>query len=834
MVGLAAFLSGMAISARGAEVVILKDGFVIQGTLVKETTSISDPASGKTFTVPKGNGLDMVDEGPKFVIFSTHAKQLGAISKDVKLRPAYRGYKTTWLGRKGDEPLPAGAVTKSSTEFNDKWRRTIEVRIPDGWDKIEQQITYMDPYFTYMVSTTHFWRQAYRTNELDPLKIRKLLAAHPELSEPDGKPDATKRVAIAKFMLDVGWLQYAKDDVEGIRKDFPNGVPPSTRDAFDTLVKEIDHATADLVIDEAELALGAGRYGYAGDLLGVFPDKIADAKQIEAATKLMAQHKAARERFENGLRLLGDLLDEVTGRSKSRPAIAVGAGPVAVVLPRKTLPTHIATLVAAGETVYSELHPDSAHRIEVFISLASQVERERLKGRDPTKKPEELLATVATGWAKGKNGATPEVELALRVWAARTAVLDYQRANDLNLRNEILAEYRKTKPVAIDELGQIISLLPPAVPENLTTRTGTLIRAEKGDPPGVYKRNTAALPSFAAGIPYFVKLPPEYHHGRAYPVLIVLSPPSMDPEQAMGALSHEADRRGYILLAPDWSGQFAKGWEWNGGDHVYATAVLRDAIEHFCIDNDRVYLFGTGDGANMAMDIGMSHPDLFAGVLAMGPVPKWVNMFSNYWANAQLLPFYVVTGELSGDSAGNLRRIFSEWMPKGFPGIMSLYKGRGIEWYGSEIPVMFDWMGRKKRVSGAGTLALGSMPRTPWATMRSTDNRFYWLGVDKISSARLIDNLRPGHQITPATIQGDIKGNFITLRTIGVSRVSLWLTQGLIDWSKPVRVNINGSAARGYRPKVLEPDLSALLEDYRDRGDRRVLILAHMEFSAVP
>ena len=178
--GIFGLLAGIAVSATAAEVVILKDGFVIQGNVSKEMTSINDPASGKVFPMVKGDGLDMVDEGPKFVIFSRHAKQLGEVSKDVKLRPEYKVYRMPFTGQRGWEPLPAGAVMKSTTEFNGKWHRTFDVRVPLGWDRIEQQITYMDPYFTYMKSTTHIWRQAYRTNELDPLKIRKLLSTHPE------------------------------------------------------------------------------------------------------------------------------------------------------------------------------------------------------------------------------------------------------------------------------------------------------------------------------------------------------------------------------------------------------------------------------------------------------------------------------------------------------------------------------------------------------------------------------------------------------------------------------------------------------------------------------
>jgi Esterase PHB depolymerase len=834
LAAVAGLLAGLAVTAAGADVVILKDGFVIQGRVSKEMTAIKDPATDKLVPVPKANGFDMVDEGPKVVIFSTHAKQLGDISKDVKIRPEYRAYTMPFNGRKSNDPLPGGAVTKASTEFDAKWHRNIDVRVPLGWERIEQQLTYIDPFYTYIISPTHLWRVAYRTSEFDPQKVRKLLSTHPELVEADGKPDASKRVAVAKFMLDIGWLQLAKDDLDKLRRDFPGGIPKDAKEAFDALAKEVEVATAGLVVREAELALGAGRYGYAGDLLSVFPEKLAEPKQVDDATKLMAQLKATRERYESGRRLLRQLLDEVTGMDKARPTLAVGGGPAAAVWPTKTLPTPLANLVAAGETIYAELHPDSAHRIEFFVNFAAQVEREKAQGRDPSKTPEELLAIAASGWAKGKNGATEKPDLALRLWTARETVLAYQRAADLNTRNATLARYKKNKPLPIDELAQVISLLPPAEPEDLLARTGTPVAAKNGIPPGIYKRTTAPNAQNPTGVPYLVKLPPEYHHGRAYPVVIALTHPTAEPEQMIASLAFESDRQGYILLAPEWSNAFGKGWQWNGEDHAYVTAVLRDAVRHFCVDNDRVFLFGAADGANMAMDVGMSHPDLFAGVLAMGPAPKWLNLFDWYWQNAQKLPFYVVTGEMSGPSIANLKQIFDKWMPYGFPAIMVVYKGRGIEWFAAETPVMFDWMGRKKRVSGTATLQLGGGPRQSWATMRNTDNRFYWLGVDKIADRHLIEHLK-AKQIIPAEIQGDIRGNnLIDIRSRGVSKLSVLLTQELIDWTKPVRVTLNGATPPGYRPKVLEPDLDLLLEDYRERGDRRVLILGRLEFAAVP
>src|SRR5688500_5574293 len=87
-----------------ADVVILKDGFVIQGKVGKEMETIRDPATGQGFAVAKGNGFDFLDDGPRVVIFSSHHKQLGEVGKDVKIRPEYKAYKNLFAARKRNFP----------------------------------------------------------------------------------------------------------------------------------------------------------------------------------------------------------------------------------------------------------------------------------------------------------------------------------------------------------------------------------------------------------------------------------------------------------------------------------------------------------------------------------------------------------------------------------------------------------------------------------------------------------------------------------------------------------------------------------------------------------
>ena len=74
----------------------------------------------------------------------------------------------------------------------------------------------------------------------------------------------------------------------------------------------------------------------------------------------------------------------------------------------------------------------------------------------------------------------------------------------------------------------------------------------------------------------------------------------------------------------------------------------------------------------MALDVGMSHPDLFAGVSTMGAGPE---KFSElYWHNAQYLPFYIVNGERVGKILDTTHLQFERWIGQRFPTLWVQYK----------------------------------------------------------------------------------------------------------------------------------------------------------------
>ncbi len=830
--GAALLAVAAAVLTARADVVILKDGFVIQGDFRKEKAEVVDKASGRTFVIAKANGFDLVDEGPKLVIFSTHYKQLGDVSKEIKLRPEYRAFRNHIAAFKSQDPLPVGGDLRETIDFNDKWRRAFVYKMPVGVDRVEQQITFMDPYTTYLVSPTHSWRTAYRTIEFGPAKARKLLSTHPELADPPGGVDPARRLGIARFLLDAGWPADARREAEKLTADVPGELAKDARDSLDKLLRDIDRADAEAVVVEAEKAVAAGRYAFAESLLARFPEKGAEPRTAERATRQMATVKAARERYDAAQHLLRDLLDDLPG-GNPRPNVGVAGGAVAAVLTRTAVDTQTATLAAAAEAVLAELHPDTVTRIESFVNMARQAR----EGRVPAKKPVELLAAAVSGWVKGRNSTTVVPEQAVRAWEAREMALAYQRTTDANARRDLLARFRRlTDAPTADELTQVIALLPPPEPENLAARAGKPVPAAGPVPEGVYRRSTGRVRDRATGVEYALRLPPEYQHGRAYPLVVVLTHPGIEPEAILGGLAAEADRNGYVLAAPAWTNGVARPYDYTGDDHVAVTAVLRDAARHISVDTDRVFLFGFGEGANLAADVGASHPDLFAGVAAMGGNPKWSNVFTNYWKNVRLLPYYAVTGELANDSVPKWRALFERWMPRGFGAILVVYKGRTQEWFSAEVPVLFDWMARKRRATGAAALNLnpGALDTVnAWQTMREGDDRFYWLGVGALGDKRRIDTLAPGGTVSPAWVVGDIRtGNQIDIKSNGTKSVTAWLSRDMIDWSLPVKLTYNGFAPAAFKPKKLEPDIEVLMEDFYQRGDKRTLFLYKIDLKA--
>jgi pimeloyl-ACP methyl ester carboxylesterase len=341
-------------------------------------------------------------------------------------------------------------------------------------------------------------------------------------------------------------------------------------------------------------------------------------------------------------------------------------------------------------------------------------------------------------------------------------------------------------------------------------------------------------------ITYQLLLPPEYHVGRSYPVLIVLHHAEEEGKDMIRRWEQLAARHGYILAAPTWARGSGATYGYTSEEHVAVLNTLRDLRRRVAVDSDRVFLSGFGEGGNMAYDIGLSHPDLFAGVLPISGQPRY--HARRYWQNGQYLPFYIVWGERMGwpdesTSDGNKAntQMFREWIPAGYPMLGIQYKGRGREWFSGELPDAFDWMSRKTRANprlALGRDSNGQSGGGEFRTQRSEDNRFYWLSTEEIAKGRLNDG--PSSEWNwrrpEALLCGQIsEGNQISVRAHGLRQVSVWLARGMIDFEKPVVLRINFAVMTGWSNRKVTPSLATLLEDYYQRGDRQRLYIARLD-----
>jgi hypothetical protein len=170
---------------------------------------------------------------------------------------------------------------------------------------------------------------------------------------------------------------------------------------------------------------------------------------------------------------------------------------------------------------------------------------------------------------------------------------------------------------------------------------------------------------------------------------------------------------------------------------------------------------------------------------------------------------------------------------RGFPALFTMYVGRGQEWYPGELPSIFDWLDRKKRVfpfpelgrSGAGTLS-----GQEFYTMRTTDDRFYWLSGVGMNPRNVNDGRRWNSKTGAAYLQG--KGsdkNHFNLDVRGFKRVVLWLNPAMVDFEKPLTIYVN--AVRVAANKKVQPNLQTLLDDFYLRGDQSQLYFSKLELT---
>jgi pimeloyl-ACP methyl ester carboxylesterase len=768
-----------------ADLIFFKDGFALEGRVKREMTLEFDKVGGEMYHMPRG--FFFLDDGPRRIFFSPSQVRL-VFPKDP---PAEERIvcpdKRIQVNAKN---LPDLLEVVKAPEWDDKWNRRFQFRCPTGLLNVPQHIGLLTPHWARVDSPgKYFWSCAYLTGEFEPEMVRRLLASHADFQ--DRKDQApvqrvSRRLRKADFYAQAGWFDFAEQELDGILVDMPE-----QKDRALAARKALHKLRARDNIEKIKRRHLASQHQWVRKRLADFDAKELPERMIAELEELKADYETTDRLLKEASRLIDQVRQAASGANSG-------------------------LLAKAAAEILEELNFENVGRLDAFLGQARQAERFQKKGVKSTVTADQLLSLAVSGWLLGSASAEMSPETATRLWHGRDMVRAYLRSSDPAEQKALLHKHQagsRTEAASLDELIQIIRTLPP-------------VEAEKKLPEGIDERK-------AEGANYLLQLPPEYRHSRPTPVLIVLHQAGDSPRDMLNRWSDAAAENGYLLAAPTWQpgGLTGNTYTYSERDHAVVLNTLRDLKRHFNVDEDRVFLFGLGEGGAMAFDVGLGHPDLFAGVLPMAAGPQYHAALC--WRNGQYLPFYVVHGN-RGPNGDKIRQQFEVWVQRNFPMLWVDYKGRGVEWFAGEVPLMFDWMRSKKRYfpkEKLGTSGGGGMFGNEFCTLRACDNHFYWLSTNDVRNTNSAEHWKVGVQ--PASLTAVInihdKVNSIILNATGVGQVTIWLGRNakgedMIDFDKPVTVTV-GINIKVNQRKVA-PSVETMLEDLHQRGDRQQLFLA--------
>lgn len=772
-------LIGLVLSCSAlADIVILKDGFVLQGMVKRESVTEFDPVSKEPVVIPKG--FYMVDDGVRRIYFNP-----GLVRTLDKRDPLQE---EKWVHNKAiyipnGKGAPPFLAEVEATDWDSKWERTLKYRSPVGVVGIFQHISNLSSYAIRVDATSKFvWSSMYLTQEIGSKKVLDLIKSHPDFQNTDKvKPEelASRRFKLVDFLSQAGWFEESEKELKALGKDLPE-----QKERVEKTQEIIDSLKGRERLEKIKRIIGSGRLAEARKQLDSFP-------KSEAQDKILTEIQSLQSKLEKAL-------EEYLGVQKNLSYLAIS------LTEKKSDPI----LINAIQSLPKIITEESIDRMEAFSSISRQ------KGKDGETlslvELEKRASLAITGWMMGNSSAEPNPTTAKRLWQIRAFVVNFIKAENSLGRKAAFDDFLKKYPGAkADEVSQVLQQ--------------AILPVELMPPGKVFQREIVSGKS--RGTKYAIRYPADSNPNRLYPLLIVFPGTNESVDSMLEKWAPYADEYGFVLLGYHWQ-IGGVGYGFSDKEHFAILDILREVRLNSPVDPDKVFLFGFEQGGTVAFDIGLSHPDQFAGVIPMSTSPEL--FIEKYWRNGQFLPFYVVNGDRSGEPNLKTRQLFTNWMPRGYPSIWTQYKGRGIEFFRAELPLICDWMRGKSRafpMNQLGSDGGGSILGNEFQSTRSCDNQFYWIGTDTISENRINypQTWKPNLQPASFFVKSDSATNNLTVKTYGMKNFYLLFGknskgESQIDFDKPVSITTN--LISKWNGKVV-PSIDTLMENFLETGDRK-------------
>ena len=745
----------------------LKNEMIFEGTPVPITGMTEKTTQQSRGPVPN-YPIILLDTGIKWYFVAN--RQLAEPPNNDALLDKYESFtiKQRKTGR-SLTPTSLGAIEEPEP-FNRFGRRQVIIRTQRGDVPILQGITRLDPRYLTIEGLSHVWEHGLATTSV-PAPILDAI-----IKEAIDEDDPLEHLAVAKFYLQAGLYLESEQELRRIMNQFPD-----YRDRVELMFRQLQELIADRFIRELELRRNAGQHQLVLRKAREFPADKLSASVQQRVNELIQEHQDRSMRRDSALLQLGKLHAQLED------------------------PKLIQATAAMRSTVRDRLDFESLERLDSFMNL---VDAEDLS-------PRQKLALAYSGWILGSSNAIEDLVETSRLWHVRFLIREYLLSSEDPERKSLIAEISSTEGISIERLQAILQHLPPS---------GSAEEVVPGVPHIIEVATSPGQPP----VKYSVLLPAEYSPHHKYPTVVALHAAKRGPESELlwwGGTAEkpgQSQRHGYIVIAPHYTSDQAVKYNYDVRSHHVVLESIKDARRRFSIDSDRVFLSGHGMGGNATLDIGMSHPHVFTGIV---PICGLADEYCAwYWSNCRDLPMYVVGGELDGDWFEHNARFghMNRMLKLGYDITCAVYRGRGREMYYEEIHQIFDWMGRYTRTRFQTELSA--------KTIRPTDNRFGWIRIDGLPAAVIRSGVLQGDsrlKTSPMTVSGRVTpGNTINV-TSGARQNTIWLSPEFVDFEKRVAVRHKGRQKFNDFPR---PSMADMLEDFRARHDREKLYWFKLTF----
>jgi predicted esterase len=754
--------------------------------------------------------------------------------------------------------------------FDEHGRRIFEMVGPRGQIKLVQGITEITPKWTKVEAiqgiNNFIWTMKIATSSIPREQLTRILNRALDPQNPE------HRLRIVRLYMQSDRLTDAREELRQVIKDFP------ALEHLKNTEKELTQLSAQRLLKEIELRRDAGQYRLASLMLQQFPADGIAGEMLLKVREMLDDLQTQQQQGTKTLRLIelnvAALRNEAAKKQSDRVIAEIKkelninnldrfadflrlADDVKMTAEQKLSLAISGWLMGSGEAIdnlETSLSLITARDIaQKYMATTRKPDRDNLIAQFPSEvtighiakiiahmKPPIETAVVPPAGADVGNpaavlGLPAEEKKPVSEKAVEPKAADKKNDDDSDScapkDKEDDSTLLKTapKPVAVQPKEE------PAAPESKPI-VAVAGMAQATEIPGLYKMSvTTNLPEDPV-IDYWVQTPPEYDPYRRYPCIITLNGTATTPLQQLdwwaGGFSKEAQarlgqatRHGYIVIAPEWSREHQRQYEWSAREHAAVLLPLRDACKRFAIDVDRVFLTGHSMGGTAAWDIGLSHPDLWAGLMLIVATPgRYITQYSE---NGKYVPMYFVCGEKDSSKWASATDWDKYLKLIGYDAMVVEYLGRGHEAFFDEIQNLFTWMGLHKRdfflKEFKGEFKVESL--RPW------DNFFWWVETGDPKEISTILPAEWGENPVPAKkpLAADTKASMLAPNGVRVTsgscgKVRVWLSPELVSFDTNLKVELNGKVQRKVQPKV-----ETLLEDVRTRGDRQHPFWAKVE-----